>query len=126
MVVQKLIQLKNIDTRLTICPIVRESNGLAMSSRNIRLSNEGWNLAIAIYQSLLFVKENITSVLIESIEKQVAHNLLTNGFSSIDYVAICNGDTLESLSHYSPQTPIVVLIAAFIDEVRLIDNMLIS
>ena len=126
MVIQKLIELKNIDTAIIICPTVREDSGLAMSSRNMRLSDKSRETAVSIYQSLLFVKDNIALLPIESIEKLVAEKLLTTGFNQIDYVEICNAKTLESLSHYSFQTPTVVLIAAFIDGVRLIDNMLIS
>jgi len=126
MVIQKLIELKNIDTVLIICPTVREDSGLAMSSRNMRLSDKSRESSVMIYQSLLFIKDNIALLPIESIEKHVSEKLLTTGFNQIDYVEICNAKTLESLSHYNSPIPTVALIAAFIDGVRLIDNMLIS
>ena len=126
MVIQKLITLKSIDTALVICPTVREGSGLAMSSRNMRLSDIGRDAAVAICDSLVFIKQNINLKSIEALKKQVAENLMAAGFTQIDYVEICNANTLESLNHYNPQIPTVALIAAFIDGVRLIDNMLIS
>jgi len=126
MVIQKLIELKSIDTALVICPTVREGSGLAMSSRNMRLSDNGRDAAVAICDSLVFIKQNINLKSIEALKKHVSEKLLTTGFTQIDYVEICNANTLESLNHYNPQIPTVVLIAAFIDGVRLIDNMLIS
>ena len=126
MVIQKLIEIKNIETALVICPTVRGNSGLALSSRNMRLSDSSKDAAVAIYDSLVFVKENINLISIEVLKKQVAEKLLATGFTQIDYVDICNAKTLESLTNYTPQTSKVVLIAAFIDGVRLIDNMLIS
>ena len=126
MVIQRLIELSGFKCRLTICPTIREGSGLAMSSRNMRLNEQDKNASIAIYESLLFIKGNIAGLRIAEIETQVRERLTGSGFSNIDYVAICNAATLESITEHNPSIPVVALIAAFINGVRLIDNMLIS
>ena len=126
MVIQKLIHLSGFNTILTICSTVREKSGLAMSSRNMRLSEKNKDAAITIFESLTYIKKNINNTSIELMKDTVTKNLLYNGFTSIDYVAVCNADTLENIIAFNPSTPTVALIAAFIDGVRLIDNMLIS
>ena len=126
MVIQKLIHLSELNTILTICSTVREKSGLAMSSRNMRLSEKNKDAAITIFESLTYIKKNINNTSIELMKDTVTRNLLHNGFTSIDYVAVCNADTLENIIAFNPSTPTVALIAAFIDGVRLIDNMLIS
>ena len=126
MVIMKLTELKRIDSQIVICPTEREITGLAMSSRNVRLSTEGKASAISIYQSLLYIKENINLYSIEFLKEQVKDGLIKNGFSPIDYIEICNAKTLETITDFNPSNSTVVLIAAFIEGVRLIDNMLIS
>ena len=126
MVLQKLIQLKNYNTQLIVCPTLRENSGLAMSSRNIRLSDSGKVAAIAIYNSLLFIKENIARLPLVDLKNQVETSLLQQGFSAVDYVEICDAASLETITASTPTTSTVVLVAAFIEGVRLIDNMVIS
>ena len=126
MVLQKLIQLKNYNTQLIVCPTLRENSGLAMSSRNMRLSDSGKVAAIAIYNSLLFIKENIARLPLIDLKNQVETALLQQGFSAVDYVEICDAASLETITDYTPTTSTVVLVAAFIEGVRLIDNMVIS
>ena len=126
MVIQRLIELANFTCKLVICATIRETSGLAMSSRNMRLRDEDRNAAVVIYESMLFIKENITNLPISKMEDIVSQKLLNNGFTNIDYVAICNATTLESIAEFNPTITTVVLIAAFINGVRLIDNMLIS
>jgi len=126
MVLQKLIQLKKYNTQLIVCPTLRENSGLAMSSRNMRLSDSGKVAAIAIYNSLLFIKENIARLPLVDLKNQVETSLLQQGFSAVDYVEICDAASLETITDYTPATSTVVLVAAFIEGVRLIDNMVIS
>ena len=126
MIIQQLIHLIDFKTELVICSTIREASGLAMSSRNVRLSLKGKTAAVAIFDSMQYVKDNLSSNELENIKAKVTSNLMINEFSSIDYIAICNALTLESLTKYDSSVPVVVMIAAFIDGVRLIDNMLIS
>jgi pantoate--beta-alanine ligase len=114
MVVQRLIQLMGWPIRLHRCPIVREPDGLAMSSRNTRLSPEERQRATAIYRSLQSLRSGAPL--------STAQKILDDAGFRVDYIAICDAETLEPTS---PSPGAVALIAAFQGEVRLIDNMLL-
>ncbi|MHA8102527.1 pantoate--beta-alanine ligase [Aquirufa nivalisilvae] len=110
---------------LISCETVREASGLAMSSRNVRLSPEQKIQALAIYHGFdtiqKAIKEQITCSTKE-LERQFAQQLLDAGFESVDYIAFADPKSLEPIIDLS-QT-FVVLVAAFIGGVRLIDNQL--
>ena len=134
MVVQRLIGIMGWKIRLHRCPIVREADGLAMSSRNVRLNPEERQRATAIYKALLAIKENWGDVLADEIAiagaavltrvLTKAMQLLADAQFRIDYVEVADGDTLEPVEPGAPNA--VALIAAFQGEVRLIDNMILS
>jgi len=126
MVIKKLIELKDIGTRIVICPTERETTGLAMSSRNTRLTLHGKIAATTIYKSLLYVKDNIGYLPIKDIKEGIEIDLHKNGFSKIDYLEICESKTLKTVTAFDPNIQTVVLIAATIEGVRLIDNIVIS
>ncbi|WP_431209752.1 pantoate--beta-alanine ligase [Puia sp. P3] len=114
MIVQRLIQLMDWSVRLHRCPIVREPDGLAMSSRNARLSPDERQRATAIYQALLALRSGAPL--------STAEEILAASRFRTDYISICDPETLEPVPP-SPNT--VALIAAFQGEVRLIDNMIL-
>lgn len=123
MVVKRLIELYNINTQLYIVDTLREPDGLAMSSRNLRLTAESRQKALAIYQTLNFIRDNISKQTVNQLIEQSKKLLLQAGFEKIDYVEICNADTLQAV-HAADEAPkLVALVAAFIGGVRLIDNM---
>jgi pantoate--beta-alanine ligase len=112
-------------TQIVICPTQREPDGLAMSSRNMRLSPADRLVAVNIFLSLQFIKDNIRTGNVTSIKYDAAASLTAKGFK-VDYVEICGANSLLPLNDWKEQQPAVVLIAAFLSTVRLIDNMLIS
>jgi len=124
MVLKKLIELKNINTTISICPTLREPDGLAMSSRNMRLTATARKEALQIFETLAFLKKNITPGDLNDVKEAAVSQLTIRGFK-VDYVEIANADTLELINHWDGKTKPVALIAAFKDEVRLIDNMLL-
>ncbi len=128
MVLKKLVELLNIPTRLVIGETIRESSGLAMSSRNMRLSMEEKQKATAIYTTLLNIKNTILDKPISNIQREATATLLNNGFNKVDYVAIADAETLQLMNDDSltERRPLVALIAAFMGEVRLIDNMILN
>ncbi len=126
MVIQQLIAVIGITTQVVIGKTLRENSGLAMSSRNMRLSDETKNKATTIYQSLNYIKYNINIISPEILIENSINNLLNNGFDKIDYVAICDANSLEPISEINKTMPKVALIAAFINEIRLIDNILLN
>lgn len=133
MVVRRLLELMGSSTRLHPCPIVREADGLAMSSRNMRLSEEERKKATAIYRGLTLIKEEWR----EGGGKDGAEAMLSParaileeaGFR-IEYISIAEAGTLEPIGNgvgieTTSEGGAVTLAAAFLGEVRLIDNMLL-
>ncbi len=106
--------------------IQREESGLAMSSRNMRLSEDARIKGACIYQSLQFTQQNISAVSFDKLKAQATETLLQNGFDKIDYIEICDAETLLSLKSIEKNKKLIVLVAAFIEGVRLIDNVLIN
>jgi len=123
MVIKKLIELSGRDIQLTIAPTLREASGLAMSSRNIRLTDTGKQRAAIIYQSLQYLKQQLTPGALGGITTKAESMIKEAGFEKVDYVAIAEAGTLRPVSNWNGQTPLVALVAAFLDGIRLIDNM---
>lgn len=127
-VIKKLISLmqKENQIKVIICATNREKNGLAMSSRNRRLSDEAKQKACIVFNSFYSIKQNININNYQSLLQQANQNILDNNFDSIDYLSLANAETLEPIEDWNGQTKLVILFAGFIEEVRLIDNMILN
>lgn len=123
MVINKLIQLQHLPIQLSIQPTMREADGLAMSSRNVRLSKAGRDKATALSKALLYIKENKDKKDVSTLMAEAKARLLAAGFEKIDYITIANAATLQPLANLQNPAHAVVLAAAFLEGVRLIDNM---
>ncbi len=123
-IVSNMLMQQKSATKIVICPILREDHGLAMSSRNERLEPADREKAKAIHEALLKAKENISTLDLDTIKKQAQDHLLSVGFKP-EYFEIVDGDSLQSISQYSDSKYIVACVAAFMKDVRLIDNMIL-
>lgn len=123
MVLKKLINQLQLDIQIRTCPISRAESGLALSSRNMRLSSEGKIRAATIYQMLCFIKRNITKNSWPSLKESSVKMLLNNGFETVDYLEMCTIDSLQILHEAPENKEVIILVAAFIEGVRLIDNI---
>lgn len=123
MVIAKMLELTGKKIQLIQAPTLREADGLAMSSRNMRLEAASRQNATAIYAALQFLKSNIQPGYTTELTQKAIDNLHKAGFERVDYVSIANAQSLEPITVWDGQTPIVALIAAFIGGVRLIDNL---
>ncbi len=112
------INIKAVDT-------ARETSSLAMSSRNMRLSEAARTKATAIYQSLQFIQQHITERDVDWLKERAKEKILQGGFDKIDYVEICDTETLLPVTVAGPGKKLIALAAAFIEDVRLIDNILL-
>jgi pantoate--beta-alanine ligase len=128
MVVSRLLQLMQSPTELITCPTLREADGLAMSSRNLRLPPDDRQKASTIYKCLTLIKQECNKGIAWPVIKEKVTQLLTDAGFRIDYVELADANTLQP-AHATMATiyqgPRVALIAAFLHEVRLIDNMLV-
>ncbi|HTS43236.1 MAG TPA: pantoate--beta-alanine ligase [Puia sp.] len=125
MVIKKLISLMQSKIIFHACATVRETDGLAMSSRNRRLNESERKKALGIYEALTYLKKNLSKGNLSDLIAQ-AHNILTDQHFKIDYVEIADADSLELIHEWNGKQKLVALIAAFQDEVRLIDNMILT
>lgn len=113
------------DIEMIICPIIREADGLAMSSRNRRLTDPQRAVAGTIYQCLISILSKAPSGNFTVVQKECADLLADKGFVP-EYIALADAATLQLLDNYSATTQMVALIAAKLGNVRLIDNMLVE
>lgn len=126
MVIEKLVSLIGMQDSITVkvCPTLREQDGLAMSSRNMRLSEAEREKAVTIFQTLSFIKEQLQAGRVEKLLQRGKELLQTAGFK-IDYLEIADAKSLAPVTDWNGKQPAVLLVAAFLNEIRLIDNMLI-
>lgn len=127
MIIARLIELMGLteSIELVISPTLREANGLAMSSRNLRLNEEERTKASAICQSLTMIKQNLQKDNFPELKKK-AKAMLEKNDIKIDYVEIASAKNLELVNEWDGKQKLVALIAAYINEVRLIDNLLLN
>ena len=124
LVVQQLLKMMKIDASLIVCPTFREKNGLAMSSRNMRLSEKEREDAGSIYQALLSIKEHLAPGNLTSVKEEAKELLSRRGFR-IDYLEIADADTLSLTDSWDGHQRLVALAAVFVNDIRLIDNLLL-
>jgi pantoate--beta-alanine ligase len=124
MIVKNLIKQLNFSVEIIACPILRESDGLAMSSRNMLLSIEERDAAAIIPKLMAFIKIKFEAGLSVVELKLIADvTFKQNSIYKLDYFEICDADSLEIISHFSEAKKFVTLIACFVGKVRLIDNL---
>jgi len=125
-VVRRLVDDLNVDIEIVLLPTVREADGLAMSSRNVRLTPEERQAACVLSASLRLTEERVeagernTKVLLDEMRTMIE----TEPLARIDYVALCDPETLKPLDHI--EGPMLAALAVRFGETRLIDNLLIS
>jgi pantoate--beta-alanine ligase len=127
-VIRKMVEELNLDIILVMAPIIRENNGLAMSSRNRYLSSEEFKQAAIMNQSLELAAEAVKQGERNRINliKLVTDNLLKSNLIKIDYVEIINDITFEVHDKLTSGQRIVILIACWFGSTRLIDNKIIE
>jgi pantoate--beta-alanine ligase len=125
LVVQKLIRDLGMKVQFHIVATVRETDGLAQSSRNRRLSRDQRKNAVAISQVLLEIKEKLKPGNIGPVLKDAGKKLVSAHFKT-DYICIAETTNLHAIQNWDGKEKVVALIAAYQGEVRLIDNMLLN
>jgi pantoate--beta-alanine ligase len=126
LVIRQMVRDLNLDLEIVIAPIVRESDGLAMSSRNVYLSPEERQDALSLSQSLKLAERLVREG--ESDSSQIIAKMrgLIESHSRIriDYIVIVDGDTLQPIERLSGR--VLIALAVFAGKTRLIDNILLD
>ncbi|NHX27132.1 pantoate--beta-alanine ligase, partial [Escherichia coli] len=121
-VVKRLATDLNIPVEITGCPTVREADGLALSSRNVRLTENGRKIAPALYAAMQAVGVAIRQgTPVHEALSEAERDILAAGFTEVEYLELRAEDGLAPLETYNE--PARLLAAAWLDGVRLIDNI---
>lgn len=123
LIIKSMVSQKKLPVTLVPCPIIREASGLAMSSRNQRLSAEGREKASFIYKVLQEVKEHFTTDSFPDLEIFVKEQFAKKPEFEVEYFLIVDENTLQQTYEKKEHTPYRAFIAVYIEGVRLIDNL---
>lgn len=123
-IIKKMTSDLNFTTEIVPCPIVREPDGLAMSSRNAYLSPEERAAAVILSKSLKLAKQMMESKETDTarIKDAITNEITSEPLARIDYVEIVDAETLKPAGHING--PVLTAIAVYIGRTRLIDNFI--
>jgi pantoate--beta-alanine ligase len=122
-VICEWVRRDEIEVQIIGCDTVRATDGLALSSRNKRLSNEQATLATAFSKALLFIQENKSKNNVRVLIAEATEMFIEKEHIELQYFTVANSETLEPLEEIGEANHQVVLIAGFIGGVRLIDEL---
>ena len=125
-IIKALVKMENLDVEIVPCPIVRESDGLAMSSRNVRLSPEQRSRAPRIYETLVKARSMYPVSSINEVKQDVIKSIGNEPLMDLEYFEISDTETLEPITDKKPEKAVVACIAVYMGDVRLIDNMIFN
>jgi len=124
-IIKKMVSMFQMPVQIVPCPIVRESDGLAMSSRNARLSLEERAEAPVMYKELSGIKENYSWLITEGIKQLVTGEIQESRYFRVEYVDVVDTETLLPFEDWQDAEHAVVCVAAYLGGVRLIDNIIL-
>ncbi len=120
-IVERLTKLIQLDTKIVGCPIIREANGLARSSRNELLSEAAREAAAVIFYSLNYIKEFHPFLSIPELQEKAKG--MIEGIMDVEYLEIRDAETLKEITSWTENNGVFISFAGTIDGVRLIDNI---
>ena len=125
-IIRQLNENEKFNINIVGCPIVREEDGLAMSSRNALLNAEERSIATKIYNTLLEAKAQFPNSTNEALKSFVETELNAASAFRVDYVEVAHTQTLQTLSDLEKNEPAILCVAVFLGSVRLIDNIILN
>lgn len=121
LIIRKMIDVLNLPVQLKVRPIIREDDGLAMSSRNVHLDQIEREHAVVLSQTLMELKNAFDPRNIEVLQRTMTQRIEREPMVQLDYLEILNANTLDKVQDPASE-PMVALIAAKVGKTRLIDN----
>ncbi len=127
-VIREMVRQMEYKTEIISCPIIREADGLAMSSRNVRLSPEERKIAPLIFKTLSEVKKNSQDVRIKSQDliDYASKQIKSCKEMTLEYFEIADAKTLLPVKSLSDAVEVVACIAVKLGQIRLIDNIILK
>ena len=122
-IIKKLVEMENIPVEIIPCPIQREEDGLAMSSRNVRLTPEQRENAPFIYQKLLEAKLRKDVLCVNHLHQMIINLFEANEYFRLEYFEIVDDTNLQPVKSWDDNVGTVACVAAWMGDVRLIDNI---
>ncbi|WP_204344270.1 pantoate--beta-alanine ligase [Psychroserpens algicola] len=126
MIIKKLVEKNNIPVTVIGCKIHRAKDGLAMSSRNMRLKPEYREAAPFIYKTLKTAKEKFGTKSANKVTEWVTKQFATHDLLELEYFIIADVETLKTVKRKSNQKSYRAFIAVYADDIRLIDNIALN
>jgi len=123
-VIEKMVELKNLPVKIVLCPIIRETDGLAMSSRNIHLSPQERKNALVLSRALQQLKNSYVKEASEELRKEAIELIMAEPQVQLEYLEIVNAAELDN-NLFDENKGIIALVAAKVGQTRLIDNMIL-
>jgi pantoate--beta-alanine ligase len=126
LIIQQMVKDLSFKLKLICCDIIREEDGLAMSSRNRRLEPAQRKASVKLYEALKMAKQLLDSHQPAQVKQEVAGFLAAEEMIRLEYLEIADGETLETVGSVANHEKVAICIAAYLGEVRLIDNIIIE
>ncbi len=125
LMIKNMVKVLDLEVQIAVCPIIRETDGLAMSSRNIHLSQTDREHALVLSRALFYIEANYNELELDQLLKESEAMINSIPGVELDYLTIANGDTLLPITEKTHQNT-VALVAAKVGQTRLIDNVIIK
>jgi len=127
-IIRRMVADLNYNIEIVECPIVREENGLAMSSRNKYLSPEQLNSALSLSKSLEKIEQMLSEgeTKASAIKQEIEDYIKSFPFTKIDYISLCDPVTLDEIESIKTSQPLLAAMAVYVGSTRLIDNRVIN
>lgn len=122
-IIRKLVEMEKMPIKIVPCSIVREADGLAMSSRNERLAKKERDIAPFIYQTLQAAVGLKTEKSVEDTKQWVVDRFKEEPAFTLEYFEIADDDMLQPVSEWDEKIGTIGFVAAYLGKVRLIDNI---
>lgn len=126
MIIKKLVEKQQIPVNIIGCDIYRETNGLAMSSRNVRLKQDYKEAAPFIYEILQTAKNKFGTKSANEVTEWVENEFAKHKFLRLEYFIIADAETLKSVIKKNKNKTYRAFVAVYADDIRLIDNIALN
>jgi pantoate--beta-alanine ligase len=125
-IISEMVRDLNVDAEIVVCPVIREADGLALSSRNAYLTAEERKAATVLYRALVAARDELSAGVRDALQLQstMRRILEAEALARVDYAEIVSADTFEPVVRVARSC--YAVLAVFIGKTRLIDNLLIE